>query len=71
MNTEVATTETLGDDVLRGAAAIAAFIGEPERRTRHLLDRGLVPAGQIGRIWHGSKRKIRAHYERVTDGQGC
>ena len=62
--------ETLGgDDVLRGVAAIARYLDEPVRRTQYLLDRRLLPAGQVGRIWYASKRVLREHHERVVRGE--
>ena len=39
------------DDVLRGAAAIARYRNETVRRTNHLLEKGLLPAVKVGRIW--------------------
>jgi hypothetical protein len=65
-NATTLPAETLGDDILKGAEQIALFIGESERRTRYLIDRGYVPAGQIGRIWVASKKTLREHYSRVT-----
>ena len=56
------TTET---DV-PGVKQIAGFINESERRTHYLLEKGYIPAGQIGRIWHASKRTVRERYARVT-----
>lgn len=58
-----------GADRLVGAEAIANFTGEPLRRTRWLLEKKLIPAGQVGRIWYGSKAVLRQHYASVTSGQ--
>jgi hypothetical protein len=65
-NATLLPAETLGDDILRGVKAIAAFTGDNERRVHYLLDQRHIPAGQIGRIWIGSKRVLREHYARVT-----
>jgi hypothetical protein len=65
-NATTLPAETLGDDILRGVKAIAAFTGEPERRVHYLLEKQLLPAGQMGRIWTASKRTLREHYARVT-----
>ena len=62
--------ESLADDTLKGVASIAAFLGEPVRRVSYLLDRKLVPAGQVGRTWYASKRVLREHRERVVRGEG-
>lgn len=64
-----AEPETLGDDILRGVKAIARFTGEPERRVHYLLEKGLLPAGQIGRLWVASKATLRDHYARVLRGE--
>jgi hypothetical protein len=55
------------DDVLRGARKIADYIGEPERRTNYLLERGMLPAYQIGRLWHMSKKTHEAFRARLED----
>jgi len=60
--------ESIGDDLLRGMKAIAAFTGEPARRTDYLLRSGQIPAGQIGRTWIASKKTLREHYARVVSG---
>ena len=39
--------ESIVDDKLDGVPAIAQFIDEPERRTRYLIQRGLIPAGKL------------------------
>jgi hypothetical protein len=60
--------ETLGSDILTGVPEIARFTGEPERRARYLLERGILPGGQMGSIWIASKKKLREHYDRITAG---
>jgi hypothetical protein len=56
----------LSDDIIKGVAAIADFIGEPRRRVFYLLERGYLPAGKIGSSWVASRSALRAHYARVT-----
>jgi hypothetical protein len=48
------------DDVpLWGANAIAAEIGLDRGQTYHLLNRGLLPARQIGRRWVSTPSQLR------------
>jgi hypothetical protein len=54
--------ETLAQDLLIGAAAIAEFIGISERACRHQLDRGQIPHRRMGRLIVGSKRVLRCHF---------
>lgn len=62
-------TETIADDRLVGAAAIAAFRGEPVRRTRYLIERGELPHGREGGVIVASKRVLREHWRKLTGGQ--
>jgi hypothetical protein len=61
--------ESIVDDKLDGVHAIAQFINEPERRTRHLIQRGLIPAGKLAGRYIGSKQVILTHYRELTSGQ--
>ena len=58
--------DTLRGDVLRGAAEIAKFIGEPVRRTFYLIENKQIPAGKRGAVWLGSKSALREHHRRLT-----
>lgn len=58
----------IATDKLRGAKAISKFIGESERRTRYLLDKGVLTHGREGKAIIASKARLRADYERVTAG---
>jgi hypothetical protein len=60
--------DSLADDLLRGIKPIAAFIGEPERRTFYLCEKGYIPVGKVGASWVASKKVLRAHYARITAG---
>jgi hypothetical protein len=58
---------SLGGDLLRGAKAIASFIGEPdEKRIYYLAECGYLPIGREGAILIASKTALRAHYHRLT-----
>ena len=59
-------SETIADDRLVGAEAIARFRGEPVRRTRYLVERGELPHGREGNIIVASKRALRRHWEQQT-----
>jgi hypothetical protein len=58
--------DSLADDLLRGVKPIAEFIGENDRRTFYLCERGYIPAGKCGSQWVASKRALRAHFDRIT-----
>jgi hypothetical protein len=60
--------DTIVDDKLDGVPAIAEFIGESERRTRYLIQLGIIPAGKWAGRYIGSKRNICATYRRATSG---
>jgi hypothetical protein len=62
------TVAPLGNDLLRGVAAISQFLGQPRRRVFYLLGQGRLPAGKEGALWVSSKTALRAHYERLTTG---
>lgn len=51
---------------LWGAKAIGDELGLPERKTFYLLEKGLLPARKIGRIWVSTRKELRA---RVEGGQ--
>jgi len=48
--------------LLRGARRIAKAIGESERRTFYLLERGILPATREGNRWVTSKDRLRRFY---------
>ena len=52
-------------DILKGAAQIAEYIGEDERRTYYLLERGHIPGFKVGRHWHSRKSML----DRVYSGE--
>ena len=63
--------ETIADDKLTGAVAIAEFIGEPPRKTFRLLSSGLLPAGKRGGEWIASKQALLARYRELTGGSAA
>ncbi len=64
-------TDDIATDRLEGVAAIATFLGVTKRRASYLLEKGVVPAGQVGKIWTASKRRLREDYHHVTSGEAA
>jgi hypothetical protein len=64
-------------DLLEGADKIARFLEDeiglkaPVRRAFHLCASKQIPAGKLGGNWIGSKQAIRAHFAKITGGQGA
>jgi hypothetical protein len=54
--------DSIADDLLRGAQRIADFIGDPVDVTYYGLAKGFIPAVKRGRLWIGSKSRLREHY---------
>ena len=54
--------DTLADDLLEGAQAIATFLGIEVRKVFHGVERGHIPVTRRGRIIIGSKRRLTRHY---------
>ncbi len=48
---------------LWGAKAIGDELGLPERKAFYLLEKGLLPARKIGRIWVSTRKQLRALVE--------
>jgi hypothetical protein len=66
-----ALTSSVADDKLSGVPEIAAEIGENQRRTYYLLEKGLIPAGKLGATWVASRRALREHFARLTGAAGA
>ncbi len=47
-------------DLLRGAQAIADYLGQPYRKTVYQLESKQLPAWKIGQQWHSTKPKLRS-----------
>jgi hypothetical protein len=60
--------DALGTDILRGAAAIATYLNESQRRVFYLAERQMLPIGRLGSTLVASKRRLREHYDRLTQG---
>ena len=57
----------IGQDLLWGCRAISDHIGQPERKTVYMLERGLLPGGKSGARWVASKSAIAEHFGRLTN----
>ena len=55
----------LRDDLLKGAASIADYIGESPRRTFYLLERGQIPGFKCGGRWNLRKSTMLKHIEQL------
>jgi hypothetical protein len=47
------------DTPIWGASAISAVIRRTEREAYYLLNRGLLDATKVGKIWVSSERRLR------------
>ena len=54
---------TIADDTLEGAGAIADHTGKSVRQANYLLEKGLLPAFKIGNKWHMRKSTYRHFVE--------
>jgi hypothetical protein len=59
------------DRLAWGAGEISAVIGRSPRQTFYMLERGLLPARKVGRLWSASPRKLLAYLagEQVDAGE--
>jgi hypothetical protein len=60
--------DSIGADLIRGAKAIAAFLGVNEKRVYYLSDHKHWPIGRIGSTLVASRAALKEHYERLTRG---
>ena len=58
----------LKDDTLKGARAIAEFLGEDERRVFYMLERRQLPAFKWGGRWNARKSTLIKHIEKLEAG---
>lgn len=61
--TTTTTTDQLADDVLFGAAAIAAELGVPVRRAFLLLEGKHLPADKIAGRWTSTRTRLRKFFQ--------
>jgi hypothetical protein len=52
----------LANDLIVGAAAIAAETGLTERQVFYFASRGQIPVRKMGRLLTASRRRLRAHF---------
>jgi hypothetical protein len=52
-------SNSIGADLIWGAAAIGAEIGVGERKAFYMLERHLIPRRKIGGLWVASRRELR------------
>ncbi len=63
-------SETLADDLIWGAANIAAFIGRSKRSTCAMLEAEQLPAKKVrGAGWCASRARLRAFFTGVDVGE--
>ena len=55
----------LRDDLLKGAASIAEYIGESPRRTFYLLEHGQIPGFKCGGRWNLRKSSMIRYIEKL------
>jgi hypothetical protein len=60
--------QTLADDLLNGAAEIAAFLGTKPREVYLLAQTKRLPIGRLGRKLFASKRALSRSVEKITRG---
>ena len=53
------TEAPLSDDLLHGVAAIAEYLGVPERKIHWQIRKGNLPVVRLGRLIVGSKHQLR------------
>ena len=62
---DVPPTQSLANDLMKGAEEIGKFIGESTRCTYYLLEKGELPAFKQGGVWRGRKTTFLAHYTKL------
>ena len=55
----------LKDDKLKGAKAIAEFLGEDERRVFYMLEKNQIPGFKYGGLWNARKSTLVKHIEKL------
>jgi hypothetical protein len=60
---DIATPPVDRLDLLKGAAAIASYLGLTERQVYHYLEAGNLPAKKVGKVWIASPKKLREFFE--------
>jgi hypothetical protein len=60
------STDDIAADRLVGVQAIASFRGEEPRRTRYLIERGVIPVGREGERIVASKQRLRSEWNKTV-----
>ncbi len=55
----------LKDDMLKGAKAIAEFLGEDQRRVFYMLERKQIPGFKRGGLWNARKSTLVKQIEKL------
>ena len=58
--------DTIADDLLHGATAIAKFLGLDERKVYYYAEKGQLPVTRMGALIVGSKSVLRKHFTEKT-----
>lgn len=66
MINESTAGKDVGEDRLRGARQIAAFLHESKRRVTYLAERGILPIGKEGSALVASKQRLRRYHAELT-----
>lgn len=53
-------------DIVWGAEDIGEVIQRTPRQTTYLLEKGRLPAKQVGRLWVASRRRLLRHLVEAT-----
>jgi hypothetical protein len=64
-------TDRLADDLLNGAAEIAAYLGTNVRKVYLEAQTGRLPIGRLGRKLIASKRQLTRHTNKITRGSSA
>ena len=64
-NQNDSTKARIGDDLIRGAAAIAEELREPLRRTYYMLEAGDLPAFRLAGRWYVRRSALIAYFQRL------
>ena len=56
-------------DILKGGQAIADYLGLPYSQTYRLIETKRIPAGKIGNLLIGSKRRIAEALDKLASGE--
>lgn len=60
---------SLADDLMWGAKAIGVETGLDEKQVWHVAEHGQLPIGRVGGRLVASKKALREHFARITQGR--